>query len=364
MTILRAHHSLLFLAPILAACATTPDDPGGGASLPNAAAGPFRALTSEELGNLRIGPRAFEDDDFFGRDIAIVDLDGDPSTFDVAGFVAAAIDEGGAPPTATSPTRRIVRYDALDGRSFGRTGADVITVTDAWEGDVIEAPSALLVEGRFYLYYAAQGGIGLARSDDGVTFTKEPGPVLGVDPGGWELGRAPKSPGVVRLEDGSFRMFYEIAIDADQSVIGEAISADGVTFTRAGSAPLLTHGEPDEATGEPAFDGASVGSPMPVLVTPEVGGAILRVYYGARDATGKRTIGLAARYGSSGALSRAVGPVFGAANDLGPREPWVVVWSGFALLFATQEVSAAQDRPAVAAGVAPATATLPPPSPD
>jgi len=55
--------------------------------------------------------------------------------------------------------------------------------------------------------------------------------------------------------------------------------------------------------------------------------------------------------------------VFGTGKPLQPREPCVVAFTGFSLLYAT-ELSATTDKdPAIAVGVAPATAMMPPPMP-
>src|SRR5262245_8857772 len=104
---------LLLLA--LPACATIPEPPGGEKGLPNAGAGPFRALIAGEIGNSRSAPNALTDSRGFARDIAVIDLDGKPDTYDVAGFVAAAVKENGVDPERDTPTKAIVRYGALDG---------------------------------------------------------------------------------------------------------------------------------------------------------------------------------------------------------------------------------------------------------
>ncbi|WP_437786430.1 hypothetical protein [Sorangium sp. So ce1097] len=340
-------------------------------SLPNAHAGPFREIEQEELGNARTAPRAMDDDDRFARDASVVDLDGDPSTLAAAGFFAATLGSGGAAPDPLAPPNAIVRHDAADGRSFARASATVLTPELPWEGGVVAAPSALRVGGEIWLYYAAEGGIGLARSADGTGFAREPAPVLAPlapDDGGWERGAVPGSPGVVRLPDGSFRMFYAVAGDGGASFIGEARSDDGLVWERVGSgpalapAPLAGAGAPED--GEP-FDGAAVSDPSPMLAVSATGRPLLRVYYAARDSEGRSAIGLAARLGHDGPLQRAVAPVFGASSALSPRAPSVVVYPGFSLLFVTQAAGTrdGQGYPVVAAGVAPADAALPPPTP-
>ena len=91
----------------------------------------------------------------------------------------------------------------------------------------------------------------------------------------------------------------------------------------------------------------------------------MRLYYGAKDTAGNGVIGLAARFeGAPGAVfERAVAPVFGTSKPLLAREPCALVYRDFTLLFVTERLSTTMARPAVAAGVAPGTAMLPPPNP-
>src|SRR5258708_28263137 len=101
-----------------------------------------------------------------------------------------------------------------------------------WEGSDVDGPSALRVGGEVWLYYGGAGGIGLARSIDGLLFTKTPGPVLAPDPGNaWETS-PPRAPSVAVLPDGSWTMFY-----AAGNAIGEAHSSDGLSWTRVDGDP-------------------------------------------------------------------------------------------------------------------------------
>src|SRR5262249_48080754 len=161
---------------------------GGGDALPGAGAGPFRALVDGELGNLLSPPYAVDDGKTFARDPAVIDADGDPGTLEVAGYFGAAVPQGMPDPGPDDPPRAIVRLGALDARSFDRAAETVLAPADPWEGGVIGEPAVIRRGGEIWLYYAAAGGIGLARSADGHAFTRVPGPVLGPVPGGWENG--------------------------------------------------------------------------------------------------------------------------------------------------------------------------------
>jgi hypothetical protein len=196
-----------------AGCATLPEPAAGGDNLPNAGAGPFRPLVMGELStsstlNLT-PPYGLDDLTYYGRDIAVLRV-GDGDSMEVVGYVAAA---AGMLPPPTTPTSTIVRYGALDGRSFDYVNAKVVLSADApWEGGLMGSPAALRVGGTVLLWYAAAGGIGLAKSSDDTSFTKVRGPVLAPASGTWERGSVPASPGVVQLDDGSFSMFYEVAM--------------------------------------------------------------------------------------------------------------------------------------------------------
>jgi len=359
----RVRFALVAFPLVCAACATLADAESGGDNLPNAGAGPFRALKTEEVGNLRSAPNVLDDDQTFPRDGTILDADGDPATLEVVGFFAQTPPPAMGDPDPLANPQMIVRYDAPDGRSFARTSVTVLEIEEPWEGSKLGAPSALWVGTEVFLYYTAEGGIGLARSGDGTTFTRVPGPVLGPDPNGWEKGKVPENPGVVRLDDGTFRMFYDVPADEHEGKsrkIGEARSNDGVSWERVGNAAIL---EPqvDVNKDDPFYDGIAVEAPHPVLGKSAEGRPLLRLYYGALDALDRRSIGLAARYDpAAGAFERAIGPVFGGSP--GPGQPCIEVRPGYSLLFVTQIAgrSKSQQFPAVAAAVSPADAVLPP----
>lgn len=338
------------LALPLVACATLADAAKGDEDLPNAGAGPFRALRKGELGLSLVAPNAVDDGITLARDATMLDVDGDPATFDVLGYFGAS--ENGA--AADEPPIAIRRGVASDGRSFERQTEVVLEAGDAWEKGTIGAPSAILVNGEVWIYYAAGDGIGLAKSS-GTTFKKHGGPVLTASHSGWDRGSVPRSPGVIALAQGGFAMFYEVTLVSGKSAIGEARSVDGVAWTRAGDGPVLAPAAPNDE----AYDDGGVGAPCPVFGESASGRPLLWLYYAAESGDGKRTIGLAGRF-EDGPFDRGASPVFGAGTSRAPTEPAVTVFEGFSILFATQHRSSSSEEPAVAAAVAPAQAELPP----
>jgi hypothetical protein len=365
----RSTRTTLLVAAIGAvACATLAEGGGGEEALPNAGAGPFRPIRQPELGNLRSAPNALEDDDLLPRDASILDDDGDPATLAVHAYVAATlVPEEEQPPSPELPPNAILRYGAVDGRSFDRAAEQMLVAELDWEGGTVGAPSAVRLGSEVLLFYAAAGGIGLARGDGASFSDRSPEPVLAPDASGWEKSAVPSDPGVVVLDDGSLAMFYEVDPEGDgRTRIGEARSTDGASWTRVGGGPALGLGTAaDVPAGEAVYDDGAAGDPFPLLATMADGQRVLRLYYAATDVAGARTIGLAARRSDSEPFARAVSPVFGTGSKLGARSPCVVPFADFTLLFATQRtsVSESEDYPAVAAGVAPATLDLPAPDP-
>lgn len=354
----RPTSSLLLASLVACACATLAEGGGGDDHLPNALAGPFRPLRDPEIGNLRSEPYAIDDDERFLRDPSVIDADGVATTLAVIGYFAGREEPATGEPDPTLEPDRIFASIAIDGRTFDRDPKVVLAADVSWEGGRVGQPSALRLEenATVALFYAAEGGVGLATSLDGGTFTKRDQAVLAPDPSGWEGGGPLSSPGAARRPDGTIDLFYEVELASGERAIGLSRSSDdGESFTREGGAPALSA----------AGDEISVGTPFPVLATSATGRALQRLYYDAELADGRREIRLAAREGFDGPFVRAIAPVFGAGSKLDPREPCVVAFDGFALLFVTQKAgsTSALDYPAIAAGLAPATSLLPPADP-
>ena len=346
----------LLLGPV--ACAAIGSSGAGDRDLPSAGVGPFRKLEGAEL--LGVALFVLDSNIAHYRDPAILPLDPASGDTRVALFVVAT--EG----ADTGARDVIVRTRADDARSFFGTSSDtghapraVLRPDAPWEGGRIAGPAPVWIGGSVFLYYAGAGGIGLARSLDGITFKKEPAPVLARDPSvAWETA-APSAPSVAVYPDGAIRMLY-----AAGGAIFEAESADGLTWRRLGDGPVLEPSvEPDPSSlglGEkPPFDTAGVTDPCLAPRTTAAGRLHVRVLYTGIDRTGQSAIGFAARYGERGPLSRQVAAV----SAVGKREsgPALFEWAEGSLLYVQQDHQGGlggAPYPAIAAAFAPANLKL------
>ncbi len=353
MTLRTAQRLLLSAALLALGCATLAAPAGdSNAVRPNAHAGPFRDLKADELPKSALtAPYVLSDGRAHFRESCAVDLDGTGALGKVALYVVGDM----------GSVTGIYRFMSPDGRSFGKTPdppTPVLVPSAQWEGKSVGRPDVHVVDGKIWMLYEADGGIGLARSNDGKNFTREPGPVLGPDASAtWEGGKTPGAPALLRVASDDYRLFYAV-----NDRIGEARSSDGLSFKRIGSAPLLAPAAGGSDADAP-FDSATVGDPYAVLATSAEGRLVTRVYYAGAGADGQRGIGMAARFGVDGPLTRASAPVFPVTRDA--RSPAVLPFKDFTLLYVTElaGTSPSLAYPATAVGIAPGNASIPLPQP-
>ena len=145
-----------------------------------------------------------------------------------------------------------------DGVRWEKSGPVLAPGPAPWEGDYIAANGAALVAGNRVLYWYQAGRppqIGLAESGDGRAWWKHTVPVLATGPRGSFDERGVADPDVVRFGD-SLYLFYLGQDRASRQTIGLARSQDGVMWTKLRANPVLEPGgagEFDErGVGEPA----------------------------------------------------------------------------------------------------------------
>jgi hypothetical protein len=360
---------------LLFSCGTLGGVGGGAADLPSSGVGPFRTLEDGELNPAAVVPYVFSDPGADYREPSVVAASSDPTSTEVWMYAVGHV----------SGADVIVRSRADDARSFYGDFADnadtshprhvpptVLKADQTWEGGAgasLAGPSALMVDGQLWLYYAAAGGIGLAQSSDGITFTKQSGPVLVPDASAaWET-TTPHAPSVAVFPDGSWHMMYGAGVS-----IGEATSADGITWTRVDGNPIFAPTPTvDPSTlpegAPPPFDEGQVDDPLlapQMTVDGRLQVRVLYTGYGVPPGTKGRAsaIGFAARYGVSGALSSQPDPVYTA--QLHENAPAFFEWSGGSLVYVSEDdvsVSLTNPFPAIAAGYAPPDNMLPAPLP-
>lgn len=278
---MRARFALSALVALVVACGGLGDEDAGDTNLPSTGMGPFRALTRAEVNAKATAP--FVVDDKVGQYT-------DPAALDNGLYVITS--------------GQIAHTAAPDGRTFDAPAVVLKADPSTWEGIVLSGPWALHVGPETWLYYAAKGGVGLATSTDGKTFTKKPGPVLA----------GAKSPSVFVLPDGRYRMMY-----SDGANIAEAESTDGLSWRALG--PVLA-----PATDPTAFDASAVGDPCVVPQWTPGNRYQVRVLYTGTDATKKLTqIGFAARYGTDGPLTRNTVAAYATGKGPGFAAPFLYV---------------------------------------
>lgn len=245
----------------------------GGHDLPNAGLGPFRLLAPTESEN---GQAILVNGSVDSSMVVQVD-----ETQYMLVYTSALIGERPAEdPTAPWLARygaRTIRRSEPNARPTFVGEIDVLSASAAWEGAEVFDPWMLrLPSGRMRLYYAAEGGIGVAESDTATgTFTRVgDGPVLATDDVDFDT-TAPRHPSVIF--DGSRYVLYF----ATQTKVGVAFSADGLTWTDVREAPI-------EIT-VPGVDDpeiASFGAPSALWKTPSVGAPYAHIFCEVRLADG------------------------------------------------------------------------------
>lgn len=354
--------SLVVLYVASTACATLAGEGKGDVDLPNALTGPFRAL---KRGKVCDGDECTGVDELpAGTSNGIIKYPGNPPSRSpsvlVRGELHVVLYAGRG--LEGQPLDRIVRMETTDGRTFA-DATDVLRADAMFEGGTIHDPSALDVGDSVWLYYAVPSGIARAVSTDGRTgaaFAKD-GKLVALEGAveTWET-EPPRAPSVVRLDDGSFRMFY-----ASGKSIGEARSNDGVTFSRVGlaigpSAPIDPATLPEGV--RPPFDDESVDDPTIQRIVTAAGRVHYQLHYTGRDRSGRSSIGFAGRFGEDGKWEKREGFVFGGKLFGDPdgnshaNAPSVARFESFALIYANIDHDRSQK---LGIGIAPQRMTLP-----
>ena len=177
-----------------------------------------------------------------------------------------------------------------DGKSWQRNSTTPVLHPDTagtWDSLFQAFCDVYYDDTTYFMWFAGgdalHGGIGLAKSSDGISWTRVPGnPVFTTSASGWDSGYV-SGPAVVRVGK-TFYMFYGGSTNAAtvKFAIGLATSPDGVHWTRVGTNPILSVGS--------GWDGGAMGN-LSVLYR----NGIFQMWYSAlSEVTGHWQIGYAA----------------------------------------------------------------------
>jgi predicted GH43/DUF377 family glycosyl hydrolase len=165
----------------------------------------------------------------------------------------------------------------------GGPTATILTGTAGqFDATGVASPHVILDGATYKMWYQGIDGsgiyrIGYATSSDGITWAKTPGAVLDIGaPGTWEAAGV-STPCVIK-DAGVYRMWYigrnSAAANGVQRM-GFAQSADGITWIKYASNPILDVGAPGSASA------ARLWSPWVIK-----DGATYRIWYSGEDAGG------------------------------------------------------------------------------
>jgi len=291
-------------------CATLGGGGGEPEGLPHNGTGPFRDLDTDETMGTPAGAALSITN--VSMDSAMVASDGslfygaartlppvampDAGVMDDAGVgsdAGGARDAGGGPPTFVAPDwarhqpRTISRSPARAGNPGFDAGTEILAATAAWQGGYVSDPWAVLrADGSVLLYFAAEGGIGVATaSSPSGPYTAQASPVIAASGAS-----VPRRPSVIdtRLLTGAshpFLMYYEL--DGDIVAAG---STDGLAFSPIGPITLAVMPARDDRDG----DEVEVGGPGALVVTSPAQRSFVRLYFESRRSNGNTLVTLAA----------------------------------------------------------------------
>jgi len=329
------------------ACATLGDETAFPDIIQTSGVGPFRLLDATENGGLAapsgrvlfsreaVGRAMMAEGFLFYPRAPVVD---EPPERD-PDLPEGVIDPAQVEPFALfrGTPREVDGDDVLEGAVSFDGGSMVLEATEAWEGESLTDPWVHVgADGTARLYYAAEGGIGVAEAGaaDG-TFTKVAGPVV----------TDARAPSVVTF-GGETLLFFE----AEGGTLGLARSSDGLTFTEESRDLELA------LAGETALH-----APGALVATTPTGRTVLRLYFEAVNAEGVTILSLAATedLASWDRLETEIG-ILSTVEDARAPSPFLRDDGITVLLITRQSDSRGVELRAICGAMAPANLSLVP----
>jgi hypothetical protein len=157
--------------------------------------------------------------------------------------------------------------------------------TGGWDGASLDFPSVVHTDDGYLMAYSGssldnpnQVSVGVATSPDGVTWTKEPGPVIGPGFCGGFDDRTINIPRLRRTDDG-WLLYYLGQEFADPASVGVASSSDGFSWECASPAPVLTGDDIPDSQGIHTI-AVAVDAPGPEFLIESLGEASSALWLG------------------------------------------------------------------------------------
>jgi hypothetical protein len=275
--------ALAFTAIALASCDTLAAPSTGDVDLPSSFVGPFLALRADQTPT---GSGTLVRADASGAQVD------EPSvvrpTRDARRIAYVTVRVSGMPDAIGRASERMDRAPgslAFDG------AVAIFHAEQPWEGGFVRSPDVRAIDAtHFVMAYASGGGIGIATSSDGMTFTHASAPAIPGDPmdGGSD---GPAEPSIARDSSGQWFMVFR---RGDALFIARASDASGA-WTVA-PAPILVPTADAPLDAAAGFDALGLSDPaLSILVTPS-GRTLYAVFYTATGAAPRTAIGAAASY--------------------------------------------------------------------
>ncbi len=157
----------------------------------------------------------------------------------------------------------------------------IVPASGTWHHNGILTGSAVNVGTDIWMYVSGIDSSGrmhigrMVSGNGGQTWIIDAQPLLNSTASTWDRGYL-GIPSVIREANGTFAMWYMGAVTVDQFDIGFATSADGITWTKHASNPVLTQ-------SSSGWDNYNVGWPVVVKV-----GSTYSLFFGGRTTTDAR----------------------------------------------------------------------------
>ena len=298
---------LVTIAALVSACSTLGTPASAPGPLPHGGTGQFRALTTNETtlpaspagltvstGGLAIeDAMSIEGNLFYAAARFHIVPPSDAGAMDAGMPMDASVDA--ATPVDTNvdagpiaaPSVDWSHYDArqiyrsTSGASWGfAEGATALSASAAWEGGYVTDPWVLRrADGRYLLYYSADGGIGVASAAtlDGPWMREGSAPIVATSAAGRP--RRPSAISTAGLEGATAAIvvYYELG-----GALHLASSGDGVGLHDLGTIPTMPIAARDDRDGVET----SVGAPGAIVVPTPAGRRVVRFYYESRRSNG------------------------------------------------------------------------------